>query len=70
MAAPRPQRSKKWPKNSKMSVFLRFFSKVEVQKLNICACLSCLSKLDEKKFTLDLLCWEFLPGHLINIDHF
>jgi hypothetical protein len=49
---------------------LEIFSKVEVQKLNICACLSHLIKFDEKKITLDILCWEFWLGHLIEIDHF
>jgi hypothetical protein len=46
------------------------FSKVKLQKLDICACLSRLIKLDEKKITLDILCWYFRPGNLIKIDHF
>jgi hypothetical protein len=53
MATPRPRRSKKWPTNFKKFSILEIFSKVEVQKLNICACLSRLIKLDEKKITLD-----------------
>jgi hypothetical protein len=57
--APQPQRSDKWPKNSKKSVFWRFFFKVEVQKLNFCAYLSRLIKIDQKKITLDILWWKF-----------
>jgi hypothetical protein len=59
MAAPRPRRSKKWPKNSKRISIWDIISKVEAQKLNIYACLLRLIKLDEKKITLDILCWEF-----------
>jgi hypothetical protein len=57
-------------KNGKKISILEIFSKVEVQKFNICACLSRQIKFDEKKITLDILCCEFLPGHLIEIDHF
>jgi hypothetical protein len=42
-------------KTQKKSVFWKKNSKVEVQKLNICACLSRLIKLDEKKI-LQIYC--------------
>jgi hypothetical protein len=49
-------------KLKKISVFEKN-SKAEVEKLNICACLSRLIKLDENKITWNILCWEFLSGH-------
>jgi hypothetical protein len=49
MAAPWPQRSKKEPKKSKFFRILEIFSKVEVQSLNVCACLTRLIKPDKKK---------------------
>jgi sulfur relay (sulfurtransferase) DsrF/TusC family protein len=55
-------------KLKKKSIF-EIFSKVEVQKLYICTCLLRLIKLDEKNIILEILSWEFLSGHLINIDH-
>jgi hypothetical protein len=53
MAAPWPQRSKKRPKKSKFFSILEISSKVEVQKLNVCACLTRLTKPDKKKITLE-----------------
>jgi hypothetical protein len=47
----------KMPKQSKFFCVLEIFSKVEVQKLNVCACLTRLIKPDKKK-TLDILWWE------------
>jgi hypothetical protein len=38
----------KRPKKSKFFSILVIFSKVEVQKLNVCACLTCLRKPDKK----------------------
>jgi hypothetical protein len=48
IAAPRPQR---WKKGQKVEIFrvVDIFSKVEVQKLNVSACLSRLIKRDKKK---------------------
>jgi hypothetical protein len=40
------------------SLLLIFFSKVEVQKLDICAFLTRLIKPDEKKIILNMLWWE------------
>jgi hypothetical protein len=48
----------KRPKKSKIFTILDFFSKVEVHKLNICACLMRLIMPDEKKIFLDMLWWE------------
>jgi hypothetical protein len=42
-------------KMAKKISILEIFSKVEVQKLNICACLLRPIKFDEKKITLDIL---------------
>jgi hypothetical protein len=53
MAAPQ-KRSKK----SKFFSILEIFSKVEVKKSNVCACLMRLIKPDKKKITLDILWWE------------
>jgi hypothetical protein len=61
---------KKRPKKLKYFSILSIFSKVEVQKLNVYACLKRLIKPDTKKITSDLLWWEVLPGHLIKNDHF
>jgi hypothetical protein len=55
-------------KQKKNSIF-EIFSKFEVQKMNMCACLSRLTMFDEKIIILGILCWKFLPGHLIKIDH-
>jgi hypothetical protein len=49
MATSWPLISKNGQKTQKISIF-EIFSKVEVQKLNISACLSRLIKLDEKKY--------------------
>jgi hypothetical protein len=49
MAAPRPQRSKKRPKVSKFFNILEIFSRVEVQKFNVCVCLTRLIKPDKEK---------------------
>jgi hypothetical protein len=57
-------------KKLKKICILEIFSKVEVQMMNICACLSRLIEFDEKKKTLTVLCWEFWARTLIKIDHF
>jgi hypothetical protein len=49
----------KMAKKLKKISILEIFSKVEVQKINICACLLRLIKLDEKTITLIILWWKF-----------
>jgi hypothetical protein len=49
MATPRPQRSKKLPIKLIFFGILEIFSKVEIQKLNVCACLTFLIKPNNKK---------------------
>jgi hypothetical protein len=48
----------KRPKKSKIFSVGEFFSKVEVQKLNVCGYLTRLIKHDKKKITWDMLWWE------------
>jgi hypothetical protein len=44
----------------KVEIFQNFvdFSKKEIQKIKVCACLMHQKMLDKKKITLDILCWE------------